>query len=199
MRFACEIVQGIKKECGEDYPVSLRYSLKSFIKDWCKGGLPGEEFEEKGRDIPEGIEAAKILVAAGYDALNADVGSYDSWYWSHPPMYQEKGLYLPYIEILKKVVDVPIITAGRMEDPELAAKAILNGKTDMIALGRPLLADADIPNKILADDYASVRPCIYCQEGCMGRLQTYRSLHFRRGDVWLTVFLWLLCGFYKYW
>ncbi|MDZ7543525.1 hypothetical protein GNF83_20600, partial [Clostridium perfringens] len=49
-----------------------------------------------GRDIPEGIEAAKILVAAGYDALNGDVGSYDSWYWSHPPMYQKKGLYLPY-------------------------------------------------------------------------------------------------------
>lgn len=176
LRFACEIVQGIKKACGEDYPVSLRYSIKSFIKDWCKGGLPGEEFEEKGRDIPEGIEAAKILVAAGYDALNADVGSYDSWYWSHPPMYQEKGLYLPYNEILKKVVDVPIISAGRMEDPELASNAILDGKTDMIALGRPLLADADIPNKILAGDYASVRPCLSCQEGCMGRLQNFATV-----------------------
>jgi len=89
-------------------------------------------------------------------------------------MYQEKGLYLPYNEILKKTVDVPIISAGRMEDPELATQAILDGKTDIIA--RPLLADADIPNKILADDYASVRPCLSCQEGCMGRLQTYATV-----------------------
>lgn len=176
LRFACEIVQEIKKRCGEDYPVSLRYSIKSFIKDWCKGGLPNEEFQEMGRDIPEGIEAAKILVDAGYDALNADVGSYDSWYWSHPPMYQEKGLYLPYNEILKNNVNVPIITAGRMEDPELASEAIISGKTDMIGLARPLLADADIPNKILADDYKSVRPCLSCQEGCMGRLQTYANI-----------------------
>ncbi len=176
LRFACEIVQGIKQACGEDYPVSLRYSIKSFIKDWCKGGLPGEEFEEKGRDIPEGIEAAKILVAAGYDALNADVGSYDSWYWSHPPMYQKKGLYLPFNEILKNTVDVPIISAGRMEDPELAAEAIVSGKTDMIGLARPLLADADIPNKILADEFESVRPCLSCQEGCMGRLQTFAAV-----------------------
>lgn len=151
LRFACEIVQEIKKRCGKDYPVSLRYSIKSFIKDWCKGGLPGEEFEEKGRDIQEGIEAAKILVDAGYDALNADVGSYDSWYWSHPPMYQKKGLYLPYNEILKNAVDVQIITAGRMEDPE-------------------------IPNKILAGDYKNVRPCLSCQEGCMGRLQNFANI-----------------------
>ncbi|WP_330666263.1 FAD-dependent oxidoreductase [Romboutsia lituseburensis] len=176
LRFACEIVQEIKKRCGEDYPVSLRYSIKSFIKDWCKGGLPGEEFKEMGRDIDEGIEAAKILVEAGYDALNGDVGSYDSWYWSHPPMYQEKGLYLPYNEILKKAVDVPIITAGRMENPELAINAILSGKTDMIGLARPLLADSQIPNKILAGDYKSVRPCLSCQEGCMGRIQNYATL-----------------------
>lgn len=176
LRFACEIVQEIKNRCGQDFPVSLRYSIKSFIKDWCEGGLPGEEFEEKGRDIPEGIEAAKILVDAGYDALNADVGSYDSWYWSHPPMYQEKGLYLPYNEILKNTVNVPIISAGRMENPELASEAIISGKTDMIGLARPLLADAEIPNKILAGKFESVRPCLSCQEGCMGRLQTYATV-----------------------
>lgn len=176
LRFACEIVQEIKKRCGEDFPVSLRYSIKSFIKDWCKGGLPGEEFEEKGRDIPEGIEAAKMLVAAGYDALNADVGSYDSWHWAHPPMYHEKGLYLPFNEILKNVVDVPIISAGRMEDPDRASAAILSGKTDMIGMARPLLADAEIPNKILAGKYDTVRPCLSCQEGCMGRLQTFATI-----------------------
>lgn len=176
LRFAIEIVQAIKETCGQDFPVSLRYSIKSFIKDWKQGGLPGEEFVEKGRDIEEGIEAAKILEEAGYDAFNGDVGSYDSWYWSHPPMYQEKGLYLPYNEILKSVLKVPVITAGRMEDPELASSAIAQGKTDMIALGRPLLADSEIPNKIMLDKYDTVRPCLSCQEGCMGRLQTYANI-----------------------
>ncbi|WP_432452790.1 FAD-dependent oxidoreductase [Agarivorans sp. QJM3NY_29] len=173
LRFAIEIVQAIKAECGADYPVSLRYSIKSFIKDWCKGGLPNEEFVEKGRDIQEGIEAAKILEAAGYDAFNGDVGSYDSWYWAHPPMYQEKGLYLPYNQILKEVLQVPVITAGRMENPDLASQAIRERQTDFIALGRPLLADSEIPNKIRADKFNKVRPCLSCQEGCMGRLASY--------------------------
>ncbi len=119
LRFAIEIVQAIKAECGQDFPVSLRYSIKSFIKDWRQGGLPGEEFKEQGRDIEEGIEAAKILEEAGYDAFNGDVGSYDSWYWAHPPMYQEKGLYLPYNKILKTILKVPVITAGRLDNPDL--------------------------------------------------------------------------------
>ncbi|MBS5788009.1 MAG: FAD-dependent oxidoreductase [Clostridioides difficile] len=176
LRFACEIVKAIKSECGEDFPVSLRYSIKSFIKDWRKGGLPGETFIEKGRDIEEGIEAAKILVDAGYDALNGDVGSYDSWYWSHPPMYHKKGMYLEFNEKLKQAVNVPIITAGRMENPDLSSEAILSGKTDMIGLGRPLLADPHIPNKIHSDKFTHVRPCLSCQEGCMGRVAAYSGL-----------------------
>lgn len=176
LRFAIEIVQAIKAECGQDYPVSLRYSIKSFIKDWRQGGLPGETFAEQGRDIEEGIEAAKILEEAGYDAFNGDVGSYDSWYWAHPPMYQDKGLYLPYNEILKRILTVPVITAGRMEDPDRASHAILSGQTDMIALGRPLLADAEIPNKIKAGKFHKVRPCLSCQEGCMGRLAKFAAI-----------------------
>ena len=173
LRFATEIVRAIKARCGKDYPVSLRYSIKSFIKDWLKGGLPGEEFKEMGRDIPEGIEAAKLLEAAGYDAFNGDVGSYDSWYWSHPPMYQAKGLYLPFNEILKKAVSVPVITAGRMDDPDRAAEALRSGKTDMIGLARPLLADPYLPQKVRAGKTDRIRPCLSCQEGCMGRLAAF--------------------------
>jgi 2-enoate reductase len=176
LRFAVEIVAEIKKTCGADYPVILRYSPKSFIKDWCVGALPGEIFEEKGRDIPEGMEAIKILEEAGYDAFDIDVGSYDSWYWSHPPMYQDKGLYLPYSEICKNVVKTPIITAGRMDDPDRASKAVLDGKTDMISLGRPLLADPYIVSKIKKNQLAKIRPCLSCQEGCMGRLQEFCQL-----------------------
>lgn len=173
LRFAVEIVQAIKARCGADYPVSLRYSLKSFIKDWKVGAMPGETFVEKGRDIPEGIEAAKLLEAAGYDAFNGDVGTYDSWYWNHPPMYQAKGLYLPYNEILKQVLTVPVITAGRMDDPDLAAAAIAAGKTDFVGLARPLLADPELPNKVHAGKPERIRPCLSCQEGCMGRLCSF--------------------------
>ncbi len=176
LRFAREIVEEIKKRCGDDFPVTLRYSPKSFIKGLRDGALPGEEFEEKGRDLPEGIEAAKLLVKYGYDALDIDVGSYDSWWWSHPPMYQEKGLYMPYAKLMKEAVDVPIICAGRMDNPELASKAIAEGVCDIVSLGRPLLADADLPNKIKIGREDLVRPCISCQEGCMGRIQEYSDL-----------------------
>ncbi len=176
LRFATDIVKAIKERCGANYPVSLRYSIKSFIKDWKSGGLPGEDFVEKGRDIPEGIEAAKLLEAAGYDAFNGDVGSYDSWYWSHPPMYQEKGLYLPFNKILKGILKVPVITAGRLDNPDLAADSIVSGKTDFVALARPLLADAALPNKVRAGKVDRIRPCLSCQEGCMGRLAKYAQV-----------------------
>lgn len=177
LRFAKEIVEEIKQRCGQDFPVTLRYSPKSFIKDWREGALPGEDFEEKGRDIPEGIEAAKLLVAYGYDALDIDVGSYDAWWWSHPPMYQEKGLYIPYAQIIKDVVNVPILCAGRMDNPDLALRAIDKGACDIISLGRPLLADPDYVNKLRAGNLAAIRPCLSCQEGCMGRIQEYSALN----------------------
>jgi 2-enoate reductase len=177
LRFAKEIVEEIKKTCGADFPVTLRYSPKSFIKGLRDGALPGEEFEEKGRDIPEGIEAAKLLVSYGYDALDIDVGSYDSWWWSHPPMYQAKGLYIPYAKIIKDVVDVPIICAGRMDNPALALSALEDGACDMVSLGRPLLADESYVNKLRSGKTIDIRPCLSCQEGCMGRIQEYSSLN----------------------
>lgn len=177
LRFAREIVEEIKSRCGEDFPVTLRYSPKSFIKDLRDGALPGEEFIEKGRDLEEGIEAAKLLVSYGYDSLDTDVGSYDSWWWSHPPMYQEKGLYRPYAKLMKETVDVPIICAGRMDNPDMALEAIENGTCDIISLGRPLLADPDYVNKLRSNKLESIRPCISCQEGCMGRIQHYSMLN----------------------
>ena len=177
LRFAREIVEEIKKRCGEDFPVTLRYSPKSFIKDLRDGALPGGEFEEKGRDRDEGVKAARLLEQYGYDALDTDVGSYDAWWWSHPPMYQAKGLYRPYAKLMKETVQVPIICAGRMDDPDMALEAIENGTTDMISLGRPLLADPDYVNKLRAGKQKSIRPCISCHEGCMGRIQEYSMLN----------------------
>lgn len=177
LRFAREIVEEIKRRCGQDFPVMLRYSPKSFIKALREGALPGEEFEEKGRDLPEGVEAAKLLVSYGYDALDVDVGSYDAWWWSHPPMYQKKGLYMPYAKLVKENVDVPVLCAGRMDDPDTAADAVSRGVCDIISLGRPLLADPDYVNKLRRGEHKCIRPCISCQEGCMGRIQEYSMVN----------------------
>ncbi len=173
IRMAVEIVDEIKRACGADFPVVMRYSTKSFMKDFGKGALPGEEFREMGRDLDEGLEIARRLEQAGYDGLDADVGCYDSWYWNHPPMYFEKGMYLPYNQLLKQTVSIPVLTAGRMDAPDLAAAAVAEGKTDLVALARPLLADPDWVNKLYRDRMDDVRPCISCQEGCIGRLKKY--------------------------
>lgn len=177
LRFAREIVEEIKRRCGQDFPVMLRYSPKSFIKALREGALPGEEFEEKGRDLPEGVETAKLLVSYGYDALDVDVGSYDAWWWSHPPMYQKKGLYMPYAKLVKENVDVPVLCAGRMDAPDMAEGAVNDGVCDIISLGRPLLADPDYVNKLRRGERKCIRPCISCQEGCMGRIQEYSMVN----------------------
>ena len=170
LRVATDIVRGIKQACGKDFPVSLRYSMKSMMKGLRQGILPGEDSKEAGRDIEEGIEAAKILVEAGYDALNVDAGTYDSWYWNHPPMYFEyDGMYREFGEILMKEVDVPIILAGRMEDPDIAVEAI--GKScDIVSYGRQLLTDPDYPEKLRTGRLDEIRPCLGCHEGCLGRI-----------------------------
>lgn len=177
LRFAREIVEEIKNRCGKDFPVTLRFSLKSMIKDWRVGALPNEEFIEKGRDIEEGIEAAKLLESYGYDALDTDVGTYDAWWWNHPPMYMEKGLYREYCKIVKSAVNIPVFCAGRMDDPDMARAALEDGVCDIIDLGRPLLADPDYVNKLRTGKKEQIRPCISCHEGCMGRIQEYSMIN----------------------
>ena len=177
LRFAKDIVEEIKKTCGNDFPVTLRFSVKSMIKDWRVGALPGEDFEEKGRDTEEGLKAAKLLESYGYDALDTDVGTYDAWWWNHPPMYQKKGLYREYCKMVKEVVDIPVFCAGRMDNPDMALEAIENGECDVIDLGRPLLADPDYCNKLRCGKITQIRPCISCHEGCMGRVASYSLLN----------------------
>lgn len=177
LRFAKEVVEEIKMRCGKDFPVTLRFSVKSMIKDWRVGALPNEEFTEMGRDTEEGLAAAKMLEAYGYDALDTDVGTYDAWWWNHPPMYQEKGLYRTYCKMVKEVVNIPVFCAGRMDNPDMALEAIENGVCDVIDLGRPLLADPDYCNKLRAGRLGEIRPCISCQEGCMGRVAEYSLIN----------------------
>ena len=164
-RFAKEIVQAIKKACGEDFPVSLRYSVVSKTKGFREGALPGEEYTEAGRDMQESEWAAKYLEEAGYDMLNCDNGTYDAWYWAHPPVYMPDNCNLKDVEHIKKFVDIPVVCAGKLR-PDAAAQAISEGKLDGAGFARPFLADPAWVTKLMHDQEAEIRPCIECHNGC---------------------------------
>ena len=164
-RFAAEIVKAIKAACGSDYPVSIRYSVLSKVKDFCYGALPGEEYTEIGRDMQESEKAARYLQELGYDMLNADNGTYDSWYWSHPPMYMPQNCNLEDVAHIKQVVDIPVVCAGRME-PDVGAAAVAQGRIDAVGVARQFLADGEWVTKLLEDRMEDIRPCICCHNGC---------------------------------
>lgn len=164
-RFPAEIVKAIKEVCGKDFPVSLRYSVISKTKDFGRGALPGEDYVEVGRDMEESKWAAKFLQDAGYDMLNCDNGTYDAWYWAHPPAYMPTNCNLSDVAEIKKYVDIPVVCAGRME-PEVGAKAIENNEIDAMGVARQFLADPEWITKLMNDDIASIRPCICCHNAC---------------------------------
>ncbi len=164
-RFPVEIVKAIKNACGKDYPVSLRYSVVSKVKDFCVGAVPNEEYTEIGRDLQESERAAKYLQDAGYDMLNADNGTYDSWYWAHPPMYMPQNCNLEDVAHIKKFVDIPVVCAGRME-PDVGAKAIENGLIDGLGVARQFLADSEWVTKLIDNRLEDIRPCICCHNAC---------------------------------
>ena len=164
-RFATDIVKAIKAECGQDYPVSVRYSAVSKTKDFCVGALPGEKYVEVGRDIKESEKAVKYLQEAGYDMLNTDNGTYDAWYWAHPPVYMPENCNLEDAAHVRKFCDIPVVCAGKM-DPEAAAKAISEGKIDGMGVARQFLVDNEWITKLQEDRLEDIMPCIHCHNGC---------------------------------
>ena len=164
-KFPVDIVKAIKKECGEDFPVSLRYSVISKTKGFREGALPGEDYLEVGRDMEESEKAAKYLEEAGYDMLSCDNGTYDAWYWAHPPIYMGENCNLEDVEHIKRFVSIPVVCAGRM-DPTVGAKAIEEGKIDGVGIARQFLADGEWVTKLMAGKEEEIRPCICCHNGC---------------------------------
>ena len=164
-RFAAEVVHAIKEACGKDFPVSLRYSVESKLKGFAEGIVPGDTAPEMGRGMEESERAAKYLQDAGYDMLNADNGTYDSWYWAHPPMYMPQNCNLDDVAHIKKCVDIPVVCAGRME-PDVAAQAVADGKIDGMGVARQFLADPQWVTKLIEDRLEDIKPCICCHNGC---------------------------------
>ncbi len=164
-RFPAQIVREIKTRCGSGFPVSLRYSVISKTKAFREGAMPGEEYREIGRDMEESERAARFLQDAGYDMLNCDNGTYDAWYWSHPPQYMPENCNLEDVEHIKKFVDIPVVCAGRM-DPRTGAEAVARGGIDAMAVGRQFLADPKWVTKLSEGKEEDIRPCICCHSAC---------------------------------
>lgn len=197
-RFPVEIVQAIKAACGQDFPVSLRYSVVSKTKGFRQGALPGEDFVEAGRDLEESERAAKYLQDAGYDMLNCDNGTYDAWYWAHPPIYMPENCNLADVEHIKKFVSIPVVCAGRL-DPRAAADSIQAGRLDGAGFARQFLADPAWVTKLMEGREKDIRPCILCHNGCFNMSHyegvpndqdLYDSLHMARCAVNAEMMQW---------
>lgn len=168
LRVCKEIVEGIKQECGADFPVGMRLGMKSYMKGFNKPDFTGEH--EAGRTLEEGVRIAQLLESYGYDMLSVDAGTYDSFYYAASPIYMPEAYCLPLAKKVKEAVSIPVLCGSRMADPYTSDKAIAEGKIDAIVLGRPTIADPYFAKKIEMGREDKIRPCINCLVGCLGKL-----------------------------
>ncbi len=160
MKFLLDMVKAAQEEGGDGFPVIVKYSASH--------DLPAEY---GFRGIEEGIEIAKMLEKAGVAALHVDVGCYEKWYDSMPPVYfQEMTPQIAAAKAVRESVSIPVITHGRLGNLEKAEEALKTGCCDFTAMARGLLADPELPNKVIAGKTEDIRPCISCNDGCIGQV-----------------------------
>ena len=161
IRFAKEIVVAIKKKVGKRYPVIFR--------------LSGEDFVEDGLKIDESVEIAKELEKAGVDAFNVSPG----WHESRTPIMLMSIPRMSYIFLSEKIkdnVNVPVIGSVRINDLALAEDVIDNNQSDIVSIGRPLIADPELPKKYKKKQFDDIRRCIACNQGCFDSLLGFKSI-----------------------
>lgn len=156
MRFARLILEGIRQACGPDYPILFRFG--------------GDEKIFGGRTIEESRAVARYLEPYGVSAFHVTSGVYGSmteiWGgYDYPMAYMSN-----YAAEIKRTVQVPVITAGRINDPFIAEELISGGTADMVSLGRQSIADPEFPNKVLTGRLEEICPCIGCHQGCTGNV-----------------------------
>jgi len=156
VRFSVEVVQAMKQRVGADFPITYKYGLTH--------GLEG------GREIDEGLKIARMLEAAGVDALCVEAGCHLQPELSPPPTTMPPGLWVDLAEMTKKVVNIPVLAVGKLGYPDLAERVVKEGKADFIALGRALLADPEWANKAKEGRVEDICPCVGDLEGCMSGL-----------------------------
>jgi 2,4-dienoyl-CoA reductase-like NADH-dependent reductase (Old Yellow Enzyme family)/thioredoxin reductase len=153
IRFPLEIIADIRKKCGPDFLVDFRIS--------------GDEFVPGGRTIEEAKLIAMQLEKQGIDMIHVSAGTYESTWAIIPPMNITNGWIVDLAAEVKKVVDIPVTTVGRINDPMLAESILASRKADLVAMGRSSLADPELPKKYFEGRYDDIRPCIGCQQGCL--------------------------------
>jgi len=161
MRFITEIFKRTRELVGEDYTLTIRIS--------------GDEIIPGGIDMHLSREIAKYLEKIGAAAISVSVHTYP-YYRIVPPMYYQPGVNVYLAENIKEVVNIPVMTVGRINTPELAEEILSRGKADMICLGRVLLADPDFPKKAQEGRAEEIIPCIACNKGCHNRKAEDRSV-----------------------
>jgi len=157
MKFALRIVEGVRVVVGPDFPIIFRFSADEFIE----GGLTLEDNKL----------IAQRLESAGVDALSVVASIYESPPWFtriYPTMGMPAGCNVPLAQEIKKVVNIPVIVVGKLGNPVLAEQVLRDGKADLIAMGRPLLADPELPRKAAEGRLDDIRPCLCCNEACAG-------------------------------
>lgn len=160
LTFARKIITGIKETCGQDFPVSMRLCMKTYMRGYNQPSLNGDG--EVGRDIDEAIEIAKRYEQYGVDMINCNTGSYDAFFYCVSPYYLDKGYNVQYAGRLKAALHIPVIVAGAMDDPDICEQAVASGAIDGATIGRAGLVDSNYPNKVAAGKLADIRPCIKC-------------------------------------
>jgi len=147
-RFALELVAAVREKTGADYPVTFR--------------LVADERLEGGFRIEEGIAVAQLLEEAGIDAIDVVSGGVESFPWVCPYMYMPLATNVDLSRAIKKAVKIPISTAGRINNPDLAEEILRRGEADFVSLGRALVAGPQFPNKAKEGRADDIRKCIAC-------------------------------------
>ena len=147
-RFACEILARAREKVGPDFPLILRVSGSDY--------LPG------GITIEQTVRQAPLFVEAGADALHISASGQETTEWQFLSYLWPDGAIVHLAEAVRKVVNLPVFTVGKIGDPLLAERILQEGKADFIAMGRALLADPELPNKAREGRIDDIRRCIYC-------------------------------------
>lgn len=162
MRFLLEIIDGIRSNCGKDFPIVVRLTVDEMYSEIGQNG--------KGYNLEEGIKMAKILNDKGIDAIDVSSAAYDTFnYWLEPTTFTP-GWRKYLASEVRKVVDIPVIAANLIRSPKQAEMQLEEGTQDFISLGRPLIADPHWPNKVKSGNENLIKRCVcclYCFESMM--------------------------------
>lgn len=154
-RFPREIIRAIRNTVGKDMPILFRISL-----DHRFAG---------GRTLADSIPLIKLLEEEGVDALDIDAGCYETLDYIFPPSYLGESCMSYVTKAAREAVNIPLLNAGS-HNPDTAVSLIDSGNADFVMMGRALIADPELPNKLLRGCREDVRPCIRCNENCIGRI-----------------------------